>query len=1349
MSTLNLRQLKFVLPALLTTVLVFTTAQAQTTIYSHAFGGGGGLLDGVAVDSGSGVSSNWIANSAFLDNGSTNGTLSGSALLNVTLQPNAVYNLGVDITVNALGGDWGGLGFAAGDAATFIGAAGADGGNDDRFTDGPGGISWALLRDIDGATNAGDIEFFAGPGAGNGVNADDTFDIAAGTTYQAQVILTTAADGASFTSELLINGTSVLNGDGGLGTATTVLSPIASIGSVGLTFNNTLDPGHTFDNFVLTEQILGGAANQWDIDGGGSFNVAGNWTSGVPAPGSTAVFGAALVTPENAPAVVTLPSATTLGGVQFSNALSYELAGPSTLTLNGTAEVGAASGVHEISARVAGSNGLTKTGAGVLTLSNATNSYTGNTSVSGGTLQVTSLGALNQASGATSIATGATLQFGGDGAGGGATGALTEAVSGEGAIRLATSLTTEIITAGTANSSYTGVIGIGGGTLRVTNAAALGTADAGITIDGGDTTGKLELAGVSVGTEPITIAARTATNQAVALSSTGTSSIDGPIVAEVGGSEYNIESQSGTLTLAGNITTPDDVASPGERNINLSGAGNGRITGAIVDLTVGAGDGAEIANVNVRKTGSGTWTIATSTESSEDFHRGVTTIEAGTLAVASAGGTAGELWSSDTQVRSGATFDVTSFTTYSMQEGGLALSGAGTVNGNTLEIFSDNSLNPGDDGVGTLNVNGNVAMSNFGTGGLWNYELGNATTVGGSENDLVAISGSLTGSSLVATVSVSPVEGNLATGTYRLMTHNSASAPAVSGLLRQVVDNSGNVLNPRQTLTVSSTTTQVNLAVAGSAESLTWNGAAGNNTWDAATSNNWTGGATSFRDLDDVTFGAGGIKDIAVNSVVSPGSVVFDGGAGSTYSLEGSGGITGFGPVSVNSGTVVLNNFGNNYAGSTTIASGARVEMTNNASVGAMEVNGTFALPNNTQITTVDNFDTPGLGEYSFSKVLDQGTATNVSFSDTGGTINVTSTGADGAEQVLLLRNDVTLAQGQELQLDAPTTFMDRDFGLAVGQSHADLGNGSTGDNRTTGDYLFIAWRNLGQLNGRGFNGNADSGLEQEFGVNAEKLFIARTANDDIELGWYDNGTRMVSHTVTPATLDIFSNLGFYADVRADGNGFSGADNLRIVTGSGANAINVDGDFDLASSGTLQIDLSEIGFASLNISGDATLDGLIDIDLVGGFAPGEGQAFTILTANNILTGLGDITFDLPANFSADIVDMTSLVLTFNPVTVLFGDADNDLAVAGSDLLAVTNNFGSTGPADGLLLGDADDDGAVAGSDLLAVTNNFGATAGAGALADGNSAVPEPMSWVMLLGGASLLTVVSRRQSLRD
>lgn len=195
----------------------------------------------------------------------------------------------------------------------------------------------------------------------------------------------------------------------------------------------------------------------------------------------------------------------------------------------------------------------------------------------------------------------------------------------------------------------------------------------------------------------------------------------------------------------------------------------------------------------------------------------------------------------------------------------------------------------------------------------------------------------------------------------------------------------------------------------------------------------------------------------------------------------------------------------------------------------------------------IDDFNTAGLGEYTFSKVLDQGDGTtNVSFSDAAGTIDVMSAGSSGAEQVLLLRGDV-LEQGREIQLSAPTTFNNRDFGLAIGQSHADLGDGVAGDNRGTADYAFMAWRSLSQLNSRGFIGGGEIGLGQDFGVNAETLFIARLANDDIEMGWYDGGTRNVSRTITPTTLDIFSNIGFYADVRGDGEGFAGADNLANV----------------------------------------------------------------------------------------------------------------------------------------------------------------------------------------------------------
>jgi hypothetical protein len=91
---------------------------------------------------------------------------------------------------------------------------------------------------------------------------------------------------------------------------------------------------------------------------------------------------------------------------------------------------------------------------------------------------------------------------------------------------------------------------------------------------------------------------------------------------------------------------------------------------------------------------------------------------------------------------------------------------------------------------------------------------------------------------------------------------------------------------------------------------------------------------------------------------------------------------------------------------------------------------------------------------------------------------------------------------------------------------------------------------------------------------------------------------------------------------------------------------------------------------------------------------------------------------------------------------LLGDANNDGAVTGADLGAVSANFGNVGPPnDGTLLGDANDDGAVTGADLGAVSANFGNVL-PGALSLGATAVPEPSTVMLtlLLGGVAAVGV---------
>lgn len=1249
-------------------------AAAQTTIYFDDFDGTGGLLDGATEDK---QGTLWSANSAFLDDGNLDEANEGSAILPFSPVINATYELSLDISNTT--DRWVGLGFKD-SALTSAGASTFA----DRFSNG-GGRSWLLYRDH--ATDpTQDIQLFAGPNVVGGI-ADDDVAISSFAQFNSfKIVLDTTGDGSSYTVDYQL--------DQGSGFSTISSGPqlvsenLSTLSFVGLTFDNATATDVMFDDFLLTEQITGVVPNEWAVDGGGLFSTNGNWTMGTPMPGSTALFGNAL-SAANSPAEVTLDSAVSLAEVQFNNVgASYNLAGPSTLNLVGGAAVNGIAGNHEVSAVIGGAAGLVKTGGGTVVLS-ANNTYTGTTDVQAGALQIQTLDAVD---GSVSVAAGAAFGFVGDGAGGGASGTFANAISGAGEVVLDSSLTSETITFSNAKV-YTGQTTIVGGTLEVSGAGSLGSSDgtaaSGTLIGGNENTAKLSLPSANVGNEVIRLGARELSAlDAVHITSSGSSTVPGNIKGELGGTNYNIESTSGTLTLGGTISAPD--TSP--RNYVFSGAGNTRINGRLVDVQTDA-DGVvatdefgdpvnDLNNVNVVKRGGGTLTINTLTDLNDDYWRGTTTIEEGTLEVL-ADANNGELRSTVT-VRSGATFDVDSFGTYNLLplatiEAGIG--GGGTVQGN-LGIFEATTVTPGDS-VGTLTINGSASFTYFDAteavvpnSGSLNFELGsNPAIVGGAENDLIDVNGQVTiNSNNIGSnqwqVNVTPVAGTLGGGSnYTLIDGNSLSTPSTTSGSFQVnlLDAQGNAMTTRQTASVviNSGAGNVELDVNGAAANLTWSGSVNSN-WDKNTTANFTG--STFFDLDNVNFLSGAPnKSVIVNTNVAPGTVNFDSGVGNTYTLSGSGGLTGTGPVNVNSGTVVFENTGNAYAGTTTVASGARLE-TRSGTTGTVNVSGTLAVRGNASITIVDDFNTPGLGEYTFSKVLDQGTATNVSFFDTAGTIDVVSTGADGAEQTLLLRGDFTLQQGEELQLDAPTVFNDRDLGIAIGEAHGDLGNGSSGDNRSTADYLFMAWRNLGQLNSRGFNGNAEVPLQQAFGVNAETLFIARLADDTIELGWYEGGVRNVSWSAAPTTTDIFDNVGFYADVRADGNGFSGADDLRIVSGEADSVLNIEGDLMLAGGGTLEFDISSLGFTSAEVSGIADLSGSVAVNLLDGFMPAAGAEYDLLSAVGGIFDSG-LSFDLPA-LGGGLSWDTSAFVSDGVLSILgsVADADGDGDVDGADFL---------------------------------------------------------------------------------
>ncbi len=142
------------------------------------------------------------------------------------------------------------------------------------------------------------------------------------------------------------------------------------------------------------------ATNGTAMDGNGTWGTASSWlnNSGNVAwqsgNGDTALFGAAA---GSSTFMVTLSGSQSVGNLTFQSQ-AYTLAGASgTLALSGAAPVVTVNaGGGTIATVIAGSAGLTKAGTGMLTFADI-NTYTGATTVNGGTLQLNTANGANGA----------------------------------------------------------------------------------------------------------------------------------------------------------------------------------------------------------------------------------------------------------------------------------------------------------------------------------------------------------------------------------------------------------------------------------------------------------------------------------------------------------------------------------------------------------------------------------------------------------------------------------------------------------------------------------------------------------------------------------------------------------------------------------------------------------------------------------------------------------------------------------------------------------------------------------------------------------------------------------------
>ena len=609
-----------------------------------------------------------------------------------------------------------------------------------------------------------------------------------------------------------------------------------------------------------------------------------------------------------------LPSVNLTGTSGTSpNILTYNINTPITLgadtTFNATN-----SGTFIFNGDISGAGGLTRaSSSGKLVLA-GTNTYTGDTIISAGTLQIGNDGATGSL-GTGNVTNNGQLRFDRTG-----TVDVPNTIGGTGSLYIDCPVDTvakvslgTVVLSGT--NTYDGSVTVNSGSLRITNSTALGDSVKTVTLSNG-TLGQpqLLLNGSSNPIElPATISYLTSNDADGAIvSEAGNNVISGPITLAGGGGSTRIYVNAGTLTLDGNIA-PNTTS----RAFKLMGAGTGLINGIISN-----GSDTNVL-VDLNKLDAGTWTLAGANK-----HSGTTTIAAGTLVIANPGalGSGGAQFGNTkggTSVAAGAALDLNG------QQGvneiitisgtGVSAAGALVNNGASPASISGglvSSINTTAGGVHS--VVPNITISGGGGAGA----TANATL--GLSAASFTIAGGTTVYSTAPTVTISGGGGIGATATVVL------TSGVVSGI---TITNAGSGYTSTPAIAFTGgtvTTAGTNPTGTGNATNFivsaitVTNPGSGYTSAPAVSFSSGTG-TTATANLSAVILGAatsiGGTGDITINPGITGGSNTL---------------------TKVGSGTVLLNG-ANTYTGATTVTAGTL--QLNGTLTSAVTVNGTFIHP--------------------------------------------------------------------------------------------------------------------------------------------------------------------------------------------------------------------------------------------------------------------------------------------------------------------------------------------------------------------------------------------------------------------
>ncbi|KTQ40089.1 autotransporter-associated beta strand repeat-containing protein [Salmonella enterica] len=1165
-------------------------------------------------------------------------------------------------------------------------------------------------------------------GTFNLADADDSFTV---NTVLENVDANSGWNGQSLTKTgagtLILNAENTYTGSTTISEGTLIATNVEALGTGNVTDNATLEmnTGGDFDNAIsgsgqvvksgdetLTlsgansytggTTISGGTLVASNVEALGTGDITDNATLELNAGGDFAnnIGGTGSVVKSGDKTLTLSGSNTYTGGTTISGgtlvASNVEALGSGDVTDNATLEMNTGG---DFANNIGGTGSVVKSGDETLTLSGA-NSYTGGTTISGGTLVASNVEAL----GTGDVTDNATLELntGGD---------FDNAISGSGQVVKSGDKTLTL----SGINSYTGGTTISGGTLVASNVDALGSGDVtdnatlelntggdfdnaiggtGSVVKSGDKT--LTLSGANSYTGGTTISGGTLVATNVDALGSGDVTDDATLELNTGGTFDNAISGSGqvvksgddVLTLSGaNSYSGGTLISDGTLVAsNVEALGTGDVTDdAVLELNTGGDfDNAISGSGQVVKSGDDVLTL-----SGANSYSGGTLISDGTLVASNveALGTGDVTDDATLELNTGGDFINNIGGTGRVEKSGddkLTLSGSNTYTGGTL--ISSGTLVANDvNALGTGDVTDNATLM-LNTGGDFTNNIGGTGRVEKSGDDALTLSGSntYTGGTLISGGTLVANDVNaLGTGD---ITDNATLALNAVGDFDNAISGSGKVEKSGDdalTLSGSNTYTGGTLIssgtlVASNVEALGTGDVTDNATLELNTSGTFDNaisgsgqvvksgdkmltlsGANSYSGgtlISDGTLVASNVESLGTGDVTNNATLELNTGGDFTNNISGSGQV-------VKSGDDALALSGaNSYTGGTLISSGTLVatnvdalgsgDVTDNATL-ELNTGGTFdnAISGSGQVVKSGDktLTLSGSNTYTGGTLISDGTlvASNVEALGTGdvtdnATLELNTSGTfdnviSGSGQVVKSGDDALTLSGSNTYRGGTTIS----GGTLVATSVEALGTGDVTDNAT------LALNTGGDfINNIGGTGRVEKSGDQTLTLSG--------ANS------YTGGTLISSGTL------VASN------VNALGSG--------DVTDNAVLELNTGGTFDNAISGSGQVEKS--GDGTLTLSGSNTY--------TGGTLISDG---TLVASNVEALGSGDIDNYASLQLNASGQFVTANLTTHDNATTAIGAGSalraNTLTQEANSTLAVhliDSNSGAIVTADHANLG---------------------------------------------------------------